>query len=69
MNGKTQELLSRGYMTQLLKMPAPIFHPKIKLRVNQEKDEISSEETQAKQLVPTPPHPKTDPYSFQKHPV
>lgn len=53
MNGKAQELLSRRYMTQLPKIPAPIIHHRMKPRMNQEKDEISSDETQAEQLVPT----------------
>lgn len=42
-------------MTQLLQTPAPVFHPRIKPRMKQEKDEIRSEEAQAEQSVPTPP--------------
>lgn len=61
MNGKTQELLSRRYMTQLLRTLAPIFHQRIRLRMNQEKkNEIGSEETQAEQLVLATPLLKID---------
>jgi hypothetical protein len=69
MNGKTQELLCRRYMIQLLRTPAPIFHQRTKLRMNQRKDEIGSEETQAEQLVLTPPHLQKDLNSFQTLPV
>ena len=56
-------------MTQLLRTPAPIFHQRRKLRMNQRKEEIGAEETQAEQLDLTPPHLKIDPNSLQKHPV
>lgn len=56
-------------MIQLLRTPAPIFHQRTKLRMNQRKDEIGSEETQAEQLVLTPPHLQKDLNSFQTLPV
>lgn len=49
-------------MTQLLRTLAPIFHQRIRLRMNQEKkkNEIGSEETQAEQLVLATPLLKID---------